>query len=130
MYKVLITEDDPALLRLCQNTLKEEQDMVTEVAMNGKEALEKVASFNPDVILLDIMMPEMNGIEVLVKLKTNPATAGIVILVFTNAFKEESAKSALALGAADFIIKSDIDYTTLAGRIREAVNKQRPELAA
>jgi len=123
MIKVLIVEDDPALLRLCQNTLKIEEDFTVDSATNGKEALSKIATFMPDVVLLDIMMPEMNGIEVLVSMKTNPKTAGIVVIVFTNAFKGKSVDSALALGAADFVIKSDIDYSTLGARIRAAVAK-------
>jgi len=122
MAKILIVEDDPALQRLYVNTL-ELGGYTLELARDGKEALEKVSSFQPDLILLDIVMPQMNGIEVLVTLKTNPETQSILIVVFTNAYAGKSIESAKSLGVTDFLVKSDTEPDVLLQRLSEILKE-------
>jgi CheY-like chemotaxis protein len=106
MAKILIIEDDPLMIRLYQKVFKFEGYDV-EVASNGKKGLEKTESFKPNLILLDIMMPEMNGLEVLAKLKANDETKKIPVVVLTNLAGTQDAETALAKGAVKYIIKSE-----------------------
>ena len=106
MAKILIIEDDPLMTRLYQKVFKFEGYDV-EVASNGKRGLEKVESFKPSLILLDIMMPEMNGLEVLAKLKASDETKKIPVVVLTNLAGTQDAETALAKGAVKYIIKSE-----------------------
>jgi CheY-like chemotaxis protein len=135
MAKILITEDDPLMLRMYQKIFTLEQYEV-EIATNGEEALEKVraAAEKPSLILLDIMMPKMNGLEALDKLKANPDTQKIPVVMLTNLAGQQDAEEALLKGAVKYIIKSeyepkqvvDMVKEVLAGYTRDAV----PQAAA
>jgi CheY-like chemotaxis protein len=135
MTKILITEDDPLMLRMYQKIFTLEKYEV-EIATNGEEALEKVraAAEKPALILLDIMMPKMNGLETLDKLKANPDTQKIPVVMLTNLAGQQDAEEALLKGAVKYIIKSeyepkqvvDMVKEVLAGYTRDAV----PQAAA
>ena len=84
-----------------------------DLAGNGEEALEKVKSFQPDLVVLDVVMPKMNGVEVLVSMKTNPETEHIDVIVFTNAYTNKSVESAKALGVKEFLLKSNTEPEAL-----------------
>ena len=77
--KVMIVDDNPSNINLLKNTLESFQLNIS-IALNGKNALEFTPHIQPDLILLDIMMPEMNGFEVCRQLKADPATQGIPII--------------------------------------------------
>ncbi len=79
------------------------------MADNGRDGLAKVKSQKPDLILLDIMMPEMNGLEVLERLKGDPDTKEIIVIVLTNLAGKQDAKLALDKGALKYIVKSEQD---------------------
>src|SRR5688572_17881275 len=83
MTKILLVEDDELIYRMYIKAF-EHEGFETEVATNGKEGLEKVESFGPDIIVLDVMMPEMNGVEMLAKLKENEKTRDIPTVVLSN----------------------------------------------
>jgi len=106
MAKVLIVEDDPLMLRMYQKIFKF-GDYEVETAGDGEEGLSKVAATPPTIILLDVMMPKMNGLQVLAKLKDNPATKDIPVVMLTNLAGEQDAEAALAKGAVKYIIKSE-----------------------
>lgn len=78
-----------------------------DVASNGTEGLSKTKSAKPTLILLDIMMPKMNGLEVLEKLKADEETKKIPVIVLTNLAGQGDAEAALKLGAVKYIIKSE-----------------------
>ena len=80
-------------------------DYEVSVAMDGKTALEAVADAKPDIILLDIMMPEMDGYEVCERLKADKSTAGIPVIFLTAMTEEQDEARGLALGAVDYITK-------------------------
>lgn len=106
MPRILIIEDDPLMTRLYQKVFKFEKYDV-DVASNGKLGLEKVKAIKPTLILLDIMMPEMNGLEVLAVLKADEETKKIPVVVLTNLAGTQDAETALAKGAVRYIIKSE-----------------------
>jgi CheY-like chemotaxis protein len=97
MSKVLIVEDDPLISRMYQKIFTFEKFDV-EVAANGEEALAKVVDFNPALILLDVMMPKMNGLLVLAKLKENAQTKKIPVVMLTNLAGQQDAEIALSKG--------------------------------
>ena len=108
---ILIVDDEPDILEfLCYNLEKEGYTVGT--ASNGEAGLEKAIAQKPDLILLDIMMPEMDGIEVCQRLKSNPATETIPIIFITAKVSKEGKLEGLDAGAVDYITKPiDLDET-------------------
>ena len=116
--KLLIVEDDPLMSRMYQRIFKFEGYRV-DTAADGEEGLVKVKATKPDLILLDIMMPKMNGLEVLEKLKSDPATKSIPVVVLTNLAGTQDADNALSLGAVKYIIKSEHEPKEVATMVKE-----------
>ncbi|MBI4823901.1 MAG: response regulator [Nitrospirae bacterium] len=109
--KVLIVDDDDKNLKLMSVILKSE-GYTFETAKNGIEALKKTEGFQPDLIYLDIMMPEMDGYEVLERLKENPQSRDIPVVMVTALADRESRLKGLNKGASDFITKP-VDTTEM-----------------
>ena len=105
--RVLLVEDEPLLIDLYQERFNEE-DFDLEIARDGNEALKK-ADHGADLILLDILLPGINGFEVLRRLKRNLETRDIPVIVLTNLGSEQSDSDkqlAFSLGAVDYLVKS------------------------
>ena len=120
MIKVLIVEDDPLMSRMYQKIFTFEKYEV-EMAADGEEALAKVATANPTIILLDVMMPKMNGLQVLEKLKADPATKNIPVIMLTNLAGQQDAETALSKGAVKYIVKSEHEPKEIADMVQEIV---------
>ena len=128
MAKILIIEDDPLMQRLYQKIFTFEKYEV-ETAADGEEGLDKARKTKPTLILLDIMMPKMNGLQVLEKLKADPDLKKIPVVMLTNLAGQKDAETALAKGAVKYIVKSeyepkqvsDMVKGVLAGYIRDEV---------
>ena len=118
MSKILIIEDDPLIQRLYgrEFTLK---GFEVHVAANGQLGVELSKTLLPDCILLDIMMPQKNGFEVLDELKTQDRTKYIPIIVFTNLMSEHDAETALKKGAAKFIVKDEHEPAEVVAMVHE-----------
>lgn len=101
---VLMVDDVPINLVLVKKMLSRFNFNV-ETAVNGKDALEKVAAHRPDLILLDLMMPVMDGFEVLRALRANPETADIRIVILSALNSTEDIVRGYQMGANDFITK-------------------------
>ena len=101
---ILVVDDDPQNLELLQAYL---EDLGCEVisAVDGVAAMEAIVQHNPDLILLDIMMPKMSGFEVCRRLKENEATAGIPVLMVTALNELGDIERAVAVGTDDFLSK-------------------------
>jgi len=112
---VLVTDDDEDLRLLCQMHLELAGFNVTQ-ASNGKEALKVVRVDRPDLILLDLMMPVMDGWECLSALKANGATATIPVFIITGKSQHQDQERAFSLGAEAFISKP-FDGRSLIARI-------------
>jgi len=102
--KILIADDNQANRELLEAYLAA-VDCDTEIAVDGQDTLDKVRSFQPDLILLDIMMPKLSGFEVCQKLKANPATRKIMVLMVTALNELGDIERAVAAGTDDFLSK-------------------------
>ena len=120
MAKVLIIEDDPLISRMYQKIFTFESFEV-EVANDGQEGLDKARSFKPTLILLDIMMPKMNGLEVLEKLKADPETKSTPVIMLTNLAGQNDAETALSKGAVKYIIKSQYEPDQITDMVKEII---------
>jgi two-component system alkaline phosphatase synthesis response regulator PhoP len=104
LQRVLIADDDPDIVEMLQYNLKKEGYEV-KTAGNGKEAIEKALSFQPHLILMDIMMPQMDGIEASRIIKETPEIAETYIIFLTARSEEYSEIAAFDIGADDYIVK-------------------------
>lgn len=131
MAKILIVDDDSLLVRMYQKKF-ENDGYTVATAGNGVSALEEVEKFRPDVILLDIMMPKMNGFEVLTKLKANQATSSIPVILLTNlGSSQEETDKGLELGAVKYIVKADNRPANVVSEVKEVLSgyvKDIPEV--
>ncbi len=102
--RILIADDNAANRELMEAYLAKVECEI-ESAVDGQDTLDKVASFHPDLILLDVMMPKLSGFEVCRKLKQNPATSKIMILMVTALSELGDIERAVAAGTDDFLSK-------------------------
>ncbi len=102
--KVLVVDDEIPIQRIVKFNLEKEGYDVS-LADNGKKALESVKQSRPDIILLDVMMPEMDGYEVCKALKQNKSTKNIPVIMLTARGQESDEKKGLDAGADDYITK-------------------------
>lgn len=117
---LLIVEDDPLMSRMYQKIFTFEKYAVVTAA-NGEEGLEKARSLKPTLMLLDIMMPKMNGLQVLEKLKSDPETKGIPIVMLTNLAGEKDAENAMMKGAVKYIVKSEFEPKQVVNMVKEII---------
>jgi CheY-like chemotaxis protein len=102
--KILIVDDNPTNVELLEAYLAD-LDCQIQVAVDGRDALDKVASFQPDLILLDIMMPKLSGFEVCKKIKGDPRTRQIMVLMVTALNEQGDIERAVKAGCDDFLSK-------------------------
>jgi CheY-like chemotaxis protein len=115
--KTILLADDEQFIVIAYKDGLEHAGYSVVVAHDGEEALNQVQASTPDLILLDIIMPKMNGFEVLRALKADPAYANIPVVVLTNLSQSKDEEEARAAGAVDFVVKADISLKDLLARI-------------
>jgi len=108
MIKILLVEDDPLLARMYSKIFTMHGFEYVE-AVDGQSGIDAAKKYKPDIILLDIMMPQMNGIEALEVLKKDPTFKKTPIVMMTNVEDEATEKLAMELGAAGYLVKSRND---------------------
>jgi len=116
--KILIVEDDDSLAGIYEVRLSNESYSLNRVT-NGEDALAAAIDFQPDLILLDIMMPKVSGFDVLDILKNTPETASIKIVMLTAMGQESDKKRAMELGADDYLVKSQVLIVDVLDRIKK-----------
>jgi two-component system phosphate regulon response regulator PhoB len=102
--RVVIADDDPDIRRLVQITVSNAGCDVT-VASDGEEALEMIRESLPDLVILDVLMPRMDGWEVAKELKSDPQTKGVPIMFLTSRGQEHDVLEGFNSGAADYMVK-------------------------
>lgn len=121
LKNILVVDDDPLISRMYQHKLVADGYDV-DTAANGREALEKVAEKKPNLILLDVMMPKMNGVETLKSLKGDKKTSHIPIIILTNlGDNENDVEKAKELGALDYLVKADTTLKHLSERVAKEI---------
>ncbi|HSW47650.1 MAG TPA: response regulator [Candidatus Saccharimonadales bacterium] len=115
--KVLIIDDDEMLINIWSLALEKDQYTVV-TARSGREGIEMAKKEQPDFILLDQIMPDMKGNEVLQILKQDPTTSQILIAVASNYSDNELMQDAIQKGAIDYILKYQIDPQDLVSKIK------------
>lgn len=123
MPKILVAEDDKFLVKVYQAEFTKHHYQV-KIAFDGKQVFEVLKTFQPDVILLDLIMPKKDGFEVLKELKRNDKYKNIPVIVATNLGQDSDINTAKKLGADDYIVKSDIQLYELVKKT-ESLFKRR-----
>ena len=114
---VLLVDDNPQNLELLEAYMEEVQEVRVVTATNGLEAMTKVVEEKPSLILLDIMMPKMSGFEVCQRIKSDPKTRDIIIIMVTALNETSDVERAAECGTDDYLSKP-IDKTALIKQVR------------
>jgi len=121
MTKIAIIEDDAAISQMYR--MKFETDgFDVRVASNGKLGVELAKSFKPDVILLDIQMPEMNGAEALKKIRDQDINKTTPVIVLTNLGEEEAPDEIRGLGIHSYIVKANLTPRQVVAHVKKAID--------
>ena len=118
--KILIVDDDEFLLEMYTIKFKE-TGFTVEIARNGRESIQKAKDFQPDVILLDIVLPEMDGFEVLKEMKEQKHAPNSLILLLTNLGQKDDAERGIGMGADDYIVKAHFTPSEVVEKVRKAL---------
>jgi len=114
--RILICEDEPDMRGLLQSMIESaDYDVIT--AEDGQKGLDLAIKERPDMILLDLVMPKLSGFEVLEKLRYEPATQDIPVIILSNLGQEKEVSRGKALGAVDYLIKADVHLTEILDKI-------------
>jgi CheY-like chemotaxis protein len=116
--RILLVEDDPFLRRACEAGLRKRGYQVI-IAVDGEEALRRVRNDAPALILLDLLMPKLSGLEVLAALKQDEKTRHIPVIILTNSSTETEKKKTAALGAAGYLVKANLTLKELADQVAD-----------
>lgn len=123
---LVLVVDDEAMARTMASKLLEKAGFLTHSVDSGEECLKYVGGQRPDAILLDMLMPKMNGLEVLEKLRASATTKGIPVLLVTAKGQADFVKQAVALGVDDFIVKP-FHSLDLIARVKKKVAAPIPQ---
>jgi DNA-binding response OmpR family regulator len=119
--KILIVEDDKFLRELFVKKLTSEQYDVSE-ALNGEDGVVKAKEIKPDLILLDLILPGIDGFGVLSKIKEDSEIKNTPIIILSNLSQREEVERALNLGAVDFLIKAHFTPGEIISKIKKVIN--------
>lgn len=119
---ILIVEDDKFLRELIAQKLVKENYEVSE-AIDGEEGIKKIKEEKPDLILLDLILPGIDGFEVLSKMKEDPNLSSVPVIILSNLGQKEDVEKGLKLGAIDYLIKAHFTPGEIIEKIRKVLQK-------
>jgi DNA-binding response OmpR family regulator len=114
--RILLVEDDRFLRRACEASLRQ-RGFTVIAAADGEEGLRQARAERPDLILLDLLMPKLAGVEVLRALKADPEAKSIPVLILSNSSREQDVSEVISLGAVDYWVKADLSLKELGDRV-------------
>jgi len=120
MKTILIIEDESALQKTLGETLSQEGYEVLS-ALNGQDGLQLAQSKKPDLVLLDLILPKLHGFDVLKRMKGDPKTKAIPVIVLTNLEGIEDIEKALELGATTYLVKANYSLNELTTKIKQVL---------
>jgi DNA-binding response OmpR family regulator len=118
--KILVIEDDKFLRELLVGKLAAEGHQLT-IATDGKEAIAALDQPLPDLVLLDLLLPDLSGFQILEQMKARAAWKPVPVIVLSNLDQKEDLEKAKALGAVDFMIKANFSLNEIIARIKKVV---------
>jgi DNA-binding response OmpR family regulator len=121
--KILIIEDDRFLSSIIKSRM-ERNSFLVEQAFDGEEGLTKLASFKPDLVILDLIMPKVSGFEFLERISQDPEFNQVPILIASNLGQESDIEKAKSLGAIDYYVKVRTSIDDLENMIKNQVAKK------
>jgi DNA-binding response OmpR family regulator len=114
--RLLLVEDDRFLRRACEASLRQRgYDVVT--AADGEEGLRLARAEAPDLVLLDLLLPKLSGLEVLRSLRGDAATRDLPVLILSNSSREQDVSEITRLGVAGYLVKADLSLKALGDRV-------------
>ena len=122
MTKVVVADDDRMFRKAAETTLRRQGYSVT-TASDGEEALQLIRSEQPDIIVLDLIMPKLQGFDVLQILKQDALTSDIPVIVLSSLTQEQDKQEALDLGAVAYFNKSTFSLGELVKQVEHTLNK-------
>ncbi len=125
--KILLVDDDLYIRDLYAEVLKDENYDVL-IASDGEEALAVATATVPDLILLDIMLPKMDGIQVLTKIRENAALKSVPVVMLTNFGQEDLVKQAVNVGSTEYLLKYNITPGEITKKVAEIFNHSEVKL--
>lgn len=125
----MIVEDDPMLVEIYEKKLKD-SGFEVKVVTTGTAAKDEIIAYQPELILLDIVLPDMDGFEILEAVKKEPEIKNIPIYIFSNLSAKEDIERAISLGAAGFLTKSSFTPSQLVEEVKKILNHPQPVLPA
>jgi DNA-binding response OmpR family regulator len=125
MQRILVVEDDRFLRKAAEAALRR-QGFTVLVAADGEEGLRMARSELPDLVLLDLIMPGLQGFEVLKLLKAEAATSAIPVIILSNLGQDSDVKAAMDLGAVDYLVKANLALDTLVARVKTLFGARTP----
>ena len=120
--RIVLAEDDRFLRRACETKLKQ-CGFEVHSAVDGEEAVAMVQQVNPDLLLLDLLMPKRDGLTVLRMLREDAATRDVKVVILSNSSKELEMKNAAELGAAAYWVKANMSLQDLCDRVQEMLGE-------
>lgn len=118
--KVLIVEDEETLSQMYSMKFEKEGFEVA-AALDGQEAVEKAGGFKPDIILLDVILPKIDGFSVLEQLKADKAIAKAPVIMLTNLGQSEDVEKGKKLGAVDYLVKANCTPMDVVNKVKEHI---------
>jgi DNA-binding response OmpR family regulator len=118
--KVLLVEDDPFLMSMYAAKFESERYKVL-TADNGLSAVEMAVKEKPDIILLDVLLPKINGFEALKRIRKDKTTTAIPVIILTNLGQMNEVEQGLALGASDYLVKAHFTPTEVMDKIKKVL---------
>jgi DNA-binding response OmpR family regulator len=118
--KILLAEDDLQLVDMYSHRFTLEGFDV-RVAEDGEKAIEILKEFIPDVAILDIIMPKIDGLEVLKYIKTTPAFKNVITIILTNVANETVAERIYELGATEYLVKAELTPLQVSNKVKELI---------
>jgi len=120
MKTILLVEDEPTLQKTLSTALTQEGYMVKN-ALDGEAGLRLAKEIKPDIILLDLILPKMDGFEVLGELKKDETVKNIPVIVLTNLESTQDIEKALTLGATNYLVKANYDLKDVIEKVKENI---------
>lgn len=123
MPKILIIEDDKFLRELIVRKLSAEKEFETVHAVDGESGLKVFKESKPDIVLLDLILPGIDGFEVLTKMKQDPALSPVPVIILSNLGQKDDVERGMKLGAIDYMVKAHFTPNEIVEKVKQILAK-------